>query len=71
MDEGGEGIGQASRQFVEQLKTRRDWCIKEAGKITRILDYLDGHPDAKEFVMLFEEIQEQEQQRFGGLGLPG
>ncbi len=56
------------RQFIEQMKSRRDLCIKEAEKITRILDYLDRHPDAQEFVMLFEELQEQEPQgQSGGL----
>ncbi len=56
------------RQLIEQMKNRRDLCIKEAETITRILDYLDRHPDAQEFVMLFEELQEPQGQS-GSTGL--
>ncbi len=46
--------------LVERLRERRDWCIKEAEKMTRILDHFDSHEDVRAFVKLFDQLRQEE-----------
>jgi len=54
-------IHPASQGVIERLREKRDWCIKEAEKLTRILDYFDQHADVQEFARLFDELREEDQ----------
>jgi len=56
-----ENQGQAQMQagltnFVETMRRRRDEHIAMAERITRILDFLETHPDGREFLKLFDEL---------------
>ena len=44
--------------YVAELTKRRDESISQAERITRVLDYIQAHPDCQEFLKLCEEMQE-------------
>jgi hypothetical protein len=58
-----EGTQQQARHaktfhgYVEELRRQKIEAISRADKITRVLDYLEKHPDCEEFLRLAEEMQ--------------
>jgi hypothetical protein len=42
--------------YLVQLKAQRDDYIRHVDRLTRLIDFIDAHPDCQELLRLSEEV---------------